>query len=111
MRSEYVAKGLARSSIRTKKVNVQSAPENNMGDVHRIGKNNPPGVDNVIAMLEEAKGEAIKIGVTKCLVIMVKEDKDLDTYQNKFLNTGFQNSEILSALTITESDVILEMRK
>jgi len=83
-----------------------------MGDVHRIGKDNPPGVDNVLAMLEEAKGEALKVGATKCMVILVKEDviNGEDFYRTKYLNAGFKKTEQIAALDVTKLDIHMEMR-
>lgn len=81
-----------------------------MGDVHRIGSINPPGVENVLAMLEEAKGEVLRTGATQCMVILVKEDEDCDEYSNKYLNAGFKNSQMVAALDITKSDVYAGMR-
>jgi hypothetical protein len=83
-----------------------------MGDVHRIGKANPPGVDNVLSMLEEAKGEVLRTGADKCMVIMVKEitKGGEDVYETKYLNAGFKKSEQIAALDITKSDIHEEMR-
>ena len=83
-----------------------------MGDVHRIGKDNPPGVDNVLAMLEEAKGEVVKCGVTQCMVILanVVNRNGEELYNTKYFNAGFKKSEQIAALEITQSDIHEEMR-
>lgn len=77
--------------------------------VTRMGGKNLPGTANVRAMLEEAKAEALERGITKCMVLFVKDDDE--NYANKFHNAGLKKSEMIALLEITKADVHELMRR
>jgi hypothetical protein len=77
-----------------------------VGTVHAIGPNTP-SIENVITVLEMAKSEALKVGATRCIVILLKQD-GMD-YKHKYLNAGMVTSEMVSLLEIQKCDIIKGM--
>lgn len=81
-----------------------------MGEIHRLhGGPNLPGNADVIACLEEAKREAIKVGATKAIVILI-DDSNPETYRNWGSHVGMVNSEKIGHLTIMVNDTYRKMQ-